>query len=115
MHRPPQSINLDIEAKYAEAIFSGRKTMEFRRRRLPLQTPIRLLVDGDRVGWIILCWEIRGSAECVWDAVGSRSLILAGHSQAGITLRWLQSYAGDKDVSAYGIIIAGRYPREDAP
>ena len=101
-------LHLDIEPKYAAMIYSGEKSMEFRKNRLPLKAPIVLVEDGVETGYMWFCWEFRSTPEAVWDFANRRSMVFAGKGRCGITKSWLLEYAGKGHVSAYGIVLAKR-------
>lgn len=99
---------LEIDHKYAAMIYAGEKTMEFRKRRLPLDRMVCLVEDGVCTGYMLLCWEFRATPETVWNFATHRGVPFAGAGRAGITSKWLIDYAGDKLVGCYGIVVAAR-------
>ena len=99
---------LEIDSKYAAMIYAGTKTMEFRKRRLPLDRIVCLVEDGVCTGYMMLAWEFRATAETVWNFAARRTVPFAGGGRAGITRKWLLDYAGGDLVYVYGIAISNR-------
>ena len=106
--RGARSVRLNIDPKYASMIYAGEKTMEFRKKRLPLKSYVELVEDGKQTGYMILCWEFRSTAEAVWAFAQRRGVLFAGKGRTGITKKWLTDYAGKDYVSVYGIVCAKR-------
>ena len=110
--RSTKPFRLNIDPKYASMIYAGEKTMEFRKKRLPLTSTVVLVEDGVPTGYMLLCWEFRSTAEAVWDFSQRRGVLFAGKGRTGISKKWLLDYAGRDYVSVYGIVFAERLTRE---
>lgn len=63
---------LSIKAKYAEAIFFGRKTVEFRRSRLAPDIEVAIVYATQPVGRIIGWFRVAGIAESTPDGLWRR-------------------------------------------
>jgi predicted transcriptional regulator len=71
-HEAERVALLSIKAKYAEAIFVGRKTVEFRRSRLAPDIEVAIVYATQPVGRIVGWFRVAGIAESTPDGLWRR-------------------------------------------
>jgi predicted transcriptional regulator len=74
---------ISIHPTFAEAILSGRKTVELRRRIPPIEVGARLWIYATRpaasiVGTAVIDFIFRGTPQAVWEAYSDRGAISRG-------------------------------------
>ena len=105
-------IVLAIKPKYAKAIYEGRKNWEFRKAPPPLFREMYVYESAPVsavTGTITFSESVTGVPMAVWDIVKTNKCFY--RNLTGISLEYLQAYAGKHTVTALRVMEAKRFDK----